>query len=209
MQMPGLRNAGACSSPDRWRSGRPMDTGTRPTCLGTEPAGAGQSAPCKNAKKRAPLISLSVVLGIGESVAPDRRGSRKGIHERTPRTGTGAARRFRRGRLSWERPTDAEHHPARVRSRLPPAFGSGHYLRVPARLLGPTVDHRALAVGRPRGPGCCAAAQSGMAAPSGTTMANRSPRAARLAACTAAGDTTAVVPGRARVAVALATTVGA
>jgi hypothetical protein len=54
-----------------------------------------------------------------------------------------------------------------------------------------------------------AATQSGMAATSGTTMPKRSPMAARLAACTAAEDTTPVLPGSGRVAVAQATTVGA
>jgi hypothetical protein len=54
-----------------------------------------------------------------------------------------------------------------------------------------------------------AVAQSGIAPPSGTTIPNKSAIAARLAACNASDDTTPVGPGSARVAVALATTVGA
>ena len=54
-----------------------------------------------------------------------------------------------------------------------------------------------------------AGTQPGIAATSGTTMPKRSPMAARLAACTAAEDTFSGVPGSARVAVALATTVAA
>ncbi|MGY4649346.1 hypothetical protein ACVWWN_003142 [Mycobacterium sp. URHB0021] len=52
--------------------------------------------------------------------------------------------------------------------------------------------------------------QSGIAAPSGTTTANRSATAARLAVCmAAAGTAVPSTPGSARVAVAAATTVGA
>jgi len=61
----------------------------------------------------------------------------------------GARRASARGRLSSQRPTDAEHHPA-GRSRLHPTYGNGHHVRVSPRLLGPTVDHCGLAGGRRR-----------------------------------------------------------
>jgi hypothetical protein len=79
----------------------------------------------------------------------------------------------------------------------------GRAYGVPQRAeAAPVADDR-LAAARP------AASQAGMAATSGTTMPKRSPIAARLATCTAAEDTTPVLPRSGRVAVALATTVGA